>query len=222
MKLAPTKFAAVLAAFLLVASPVLAAGPEYYDGYRPTGNERVNGSAVSGYSGSAIKNLRTDADGILRATEEYPPQLQNDRFPAATNVKLTTGLKQLGLGWSVSPFGDRSVTLTRYCGTTGSSKMDVVRLYLYGSDDDQTYYPISPATVWTAANTGDSTKVDTLMAIIPSTGGTSRFWRGKFALPSADYYPGRYLALFGARDSTSGSAPPDSVVLSITFEGRWK
>ena len=198
---------AALAALTVLVTPIMALAqpavvPHYYDS---NGIARPAGTKV-------------DASGIPRFTEEYPYQLQTEVYVAGTNIPVHQGLKQLGNVWAVHPNGDRVVKLRRT--TTGGAGAGVVRLFLFGSDDGVNSYPLMPASVWSAANAiGDSTRTDTLSCLIPATSPTSTgVYEFKITLPSADVYPGRYLSLWGWRDSTNGSA----TTLSITFEGRYK
>lgn len=164
---------------------------------------------------------KVDADGNLRVTDETPYQLQNDLFIGASDtlgVAVTTGLKQIGLGWSVSPFGDRVVRIKRkFAGTV----LDPCYLFIYGSDDNVTYYPVIGSNAWVASGqaAADTTKVKPYRLVLPAVGsGTAGTLFYKLTLPS-DVYPGRYLAIFAYRDSISGST---SQTLSVSYEGRWK
>lgn len=165
--------------------------------------------------------LKVDADGNLKITDETPYQLQNDLFIGASDtlgVAVTTGLKQIGLGWSVSPFGDRVIRIKRkFAGTS----LDPCYLFIYGSDDNVTYYPVIGSGAWVASGQAgaDTTKVKPYRLILPAVGsGTAGTLFYKLTLPS-DVYPGRYLAIFANRDSVTGST---SQTLSISYEGRWK
>ena len=213
-----TLVAALLASFIVLLAPSMynAVAGEIVDGSVPANGLPQAGDVGATWNGSTHKVLRSDASGILRVTEEYPYQLQTEVYVAGTNIPVHQGLKQLGNGWAVHPNGDRVVKLRRT--TTGGTGSGVVRLFLYGSDDNVNFYPLMPASVWSAANAiGDSTRTDTLSCLIPSAGtaGVAEF---KITLPSSDVYPGRYLSLWGWRDSSASSV----TTLSITFEGRYK
>lgn len=157
-----------------------------------------------------------DASGIIRSTEEYPYQLQNDRFPAAdtTNTVINGVLRPLGLGWSVSPFGARTVTVTRVQKGTPNT----LRLYLFGSDDNVNYFPIIADNAWVAG--GDSTKIDTLECRIPTLfAGPNTVRQFKITLPET-IYPGRYVQIWAMRtDSVFAS---NAMHVGLTYEGRWK
>lgn len=172
-------------------------------------------------NGNTKVPFKVDADGNLKITDETPYQLQNDLFIGASDtlgVAVTTGLKQIGLGWSVSPFGDRVIRIKRkFAGTS----LDPCYLFIYGSDDNVAYYPVIGSGAWVASGQAgaDTTKVKPYRLILPAVGsGTAGTLFYKLTLPS-DVYPGRYLAIFANRDSVTGST---SQTLSISYEGRWK
>ncbi len=216
MKIARTA-SVFLAALIVLMAPLLAVAADVRDGSIPANGLPMSGGLGATWNGSTHKVLRSDADGILRVTEEYPWQLQNDAFPAAdtTNMVIATVLRPLGLGWSVSPFGSRSVSVTRV--NAGAPR--TVKLYLFGSDDNVNYFPIISQNAWSYAN-NDTAKFDTLMVTIPPTWQlSSTVKQFKLALPEIEY-PGRYLQIWAASfDSVSVGS---YCKMSLTYEGRWK
>jgi hypothetical protein len=158
-----------------------------------------------------------DASGIIRMTEEYPFQLQNDAFPAAdtSNTVINGVLRPVGLGWSVSPFGARTVLVTRVQKGTPNT----LKLYLFGSDDNVNYIPILSSDVWSYTN-NDSTKIDTLGVTIPTLfAGPNTVRQFKLSLPEA-IYPGRYVQIWAMR--TDSAYATNAMHLGLTYEGRWK
>ena len=215
MKSFQSRAIAALAALLVALSPLVAVAAEHKDGATVTGS--AYGQPGAGFTGSTFKVLRSDASGILRTTEEYPEQLQNDRFVASdtTNTVINGVLRPLGLGWSVSPFGSRTVLLTRVQKGTANT----LKLYLFGSDDNVNYFPILSQDVWSYTN-NDSTKIDTLMATIPTQfSGSNSVRQFKIVLPEA-VYPGRYLQIWATR--TDSAYASNAMHLGLTYEGRWK
>lgn len=200
-------------ALIAVLLPVHAFSKETENGeIPPTGIARP-GEQINGWDGTAHRALKSDPSGILRTTEEYPFQLQNEVFVAASAVAVTTGLKQIGNGWSVSPFGDRVVRIRRVA--TGGNAVGSIHLHLFGSDDNVNFYPLGSAAAWRTGVLADSAFVDTLTAMVPQGNATLEM---KLTLPSDIVYPGRYLAVWAQRDSVSGSAQ----ALTVIFEGRYK
>lgn len=159
---------------------------------------------------------KSDPNGILRTTEEYPPQLQVETQANAA-IAVTTGLKQIGDGWSCAPFKERVLRIRR--ASTGGTGASFIHLYLFGSHDDVNYYPVSPVTAWKIdLAPGDTTAVDTLGLSIPAGRNTSGVYEFKVTLPSQDFYPGAYMAIWARRDSSASSA----ATLTLTYEGRWR
>ena len=209
--------AATAASLWLAFSPLIAFAADVIDGSTPANGKPSSGQVGATWDGSRHHVLKSDASGIVRVTEEYPYQLQNDAFPAAdtTNMVIANVLRPLGLGWSVSPFGSRTVSVTRV--NAGAPR--TVKLYLFGSDDNVTYYPIISQAAWSYTN-NDTAKFDTLMVTIPPTWqASSTVKQFKLTLPEIDY-PGRYLQMWGASfDSVSVGS---YCKMSLTYEGRWK
>jgi len=158
--------------------------------------------------------LVTDANSILRVTEEYPAQYQTDRTTLCTNDTVRIGLKYMGF-WYCAPWGQRTLYVSR---AEGGSGVDLCYLYLYGSDDNLTYYPILQDAAWSdgvTAGAADTLLCDTLRVSLPMG-----FNAAKFTLPGS-LYPGRYLSIFAKRDSSTGSASVRNFqTLTITAEGR--
>jgi hypothetical protein len=207
--------AAALAVLLVLAPPQPRAAEQVPDTI--PGNGKVGGvDIIGGWDGTAWRSLSLTSDGVVRVREEFPSEEQADRFIAAGNpVGVHTGLKQIGLGWAVSPFGDRLVKLRRVA--TGGAAVNPLFVYLFGSDDDVTYTPLAPANAWVAGAQAltDTVQVDTLRAVFPSSPATAEF---RITLPAATVYPGRYLAIYAKRDSTASSAQ----TLTVEYEGRWR
>lgn len=161
-----------------------------------------------------------DPNKILRITEEYPQQLQNVNqlaatFDSTTGAQLTTGLKKIGVGVTFAPYGWSSLVVQRSAIRQGATS---VRIYLFGSDDDVTYYPVigSDCIKTNAVSAaGDSSTCDTVHFVIPNTAAAARW---KVTIDANKVYPGRYLALYAVRDSFAGS----SCRLGWAMEGRWK
>ena len=169
------------------------------------------------WNGTRFVPGQISISGAEETTEMNPSELQNDVFPAADSVTIFAGvLRPLGLGWSVSPFGNRSVTITR----TQKGTPNTTKFYLFGSDDNVNYSPIVQAAAWTNSSVADTARFDTLMVTIPTQ------WQGpntvrqfKIPLPEIEY-PGRYLQLWVARfDSVYAS---NAMNIGLLYEGRWK
>ena len=216
MKIARTA-SVFLAALIVLMAPLLAVAADVRDGSIPANGLPMSGGLGATWNGSTHKVLRSDADGILRVTEEYPWHLQNDAFPAAdtTNMVIANVLRPLGLGWSVSPFGSRSVLVTR----VNSKETRTLKMFLFGSDDNVNYYPILSDAAWSYTN-NDSAKIDTLGVTIPPTfQAANTVKQFKISLPE-NIYPGRYLQIWAqTHDSTVATA---YCKVGITYEGRWK
>lgn len=214
---------AVVSALLILTAPVFALAAEVGDGAIPGNGRPWAGEQVSGWDGTSHRVLRTDASGVLRIAEDYPYQLQNDRFPAAdtSNTVINGVLRPIGLGWSVSPFGARTVTVTRVQKGTANT----LKLYLFGSDDNVNYYPIISSQAFVPfANAGvavaDTIRVDTLMCTIPTQfSGSNSVRQFKIVLPE-EVYPGRYLQIWATR--TDSAYASNAMHVGLTYEGRWK
>lgn len=167
-----------------------------------------------------------DASKVLRTTEEYPYQLQNDMYPAAdtTTVVFNGVIRPVGLAWSVSPFGARNVLVT----LSRNGVATRLKLYLYGSDDGTTFFPVMAQTgVWTITDS-DSNKADTLQAVIGTqqfpgaNGGSNTVRQFKLPLPEDVYY-GRYVQIWAARfDSAFTAAQGQATHIGLKYEGRWR
>jgi hypothetical protein len=208
----PLRLAAILVA-LLVLAPPRSALSDVNDGDTPSNGKPDAGKVGAGWDGTTHRVLRTDPNGILRTAEEYPNVLQSAAFTAAVSENVHVGLKQIGNGWSVSPYGDRVVRIRRTA--TGTNGINPCYLYLFSSDNNVNFTPLVPSTAWTTT-ANDTNKVDTLMVSLPAVASGTTI-ESRFALPQGDY-PGRYLAIWARRDSANGTAQ----TLTITFEGRYK
>lgn len=186
----------------LVLAAATAFGQQSGDGYIPPNGKPSSFTPGGGWSGSAMKAFRTDPNGILRTTEEYPLTEQKTSVSNAA-ASIYTGLKAIGNGIPISPYGNRVVLLTRT--STGTNGSDPTFVYLYGSDDDVTYKPIMtyPTTgPWTSTGAyADTASVDSLCIVL---GSNLRFSGGYFVLP--DWYLGHYVQVWARRDSSSGTA----------------
>jgi hypothetical protein len=168
-------------------------------------------------TGAATIDLRADPDGILRIGEEYPPQIQHGQFPAAdtTNILYNGFFRQLGLGWSVSPFGNRVAVLTR----VQSKDTRTLKIWLFGSHDNIVWAPVYRSSAWSHL-IADSTLADTLGITIPPTRqNANTVAMIRLPLPEIDY-PGRYLSFFATTLDSTVSTSYQKV--GVTFEGRWK
>lgn len=165
---------------------------------------------MGGTDGSTNRVARLDPNGILKVTEEYPAQYQTDRTTLCVSEAVTRGLKFLGF-WYCGPFAQRSLVVTR---TGSGTAVDRLYLYLYGSDDNITYYPVMQDPAWSndgVANApADTALCDTMRVTVPA-----RMTTAKFTFPQ-HIYPGRYLAIYAVRESTSGTGQ----TVTITAEGR--
>lgn len=211
------KLVALAAVFSLTFSPAIAMAGEIVDGSVPANGLPQAGDVGATWNGSAHKVLRSDASGILRTTEEYPYHLQNDAFPASdtTNTVIFRVIRPLGLGWSVSPFGARTVTVTK----VQKGPPCAVKFYLFGSDDNVNYYPIIKSDAWSYLDT-DSAKIDTLTLTIPASFQSQNSVRTfKLTLPE-EVYPGRYLQIWAQR--TDSAFASNATHVGLTYEGRWK
>ena len=216
MKIART-ITAFLAALVVLLAPLVAVAADVRDGSIPANGLPMSGQLGGTWNGSAHKVLRSDASGILRVTEEYPYHLQNDAFPAAdtTNTVIFKVIRPLGLGWSVSPFGARTVTVTK----VQKGPPCAVKFYLFGSDDNVNYFPIIKSDAWSYLDT-DSAKIDTLTLTIPASFQSANTVRQfKLALPE-DVYPGRYVQIWAQR--TDSAFASNATHVGLTYEGRWK
>jgi len=159
----------------------------------------------------------TDASGIWRLTEEYPPQLQATRLVLAsftTKVAVTTGLKQIGNSVSAHPWGYRAFEIER--AATGGAAVDPLFLYLFTSDDNTNFYPVSRCEAWnTTGAAADTSLADTLMARLPAAGANAS--RMIWSVPDC-IYGGRYLSIFAKRDSTASTVQS----LGIAWVGRYR
>lgn len=212
------KLAAVAASLVLVFSPVLALAGPVLDGSIPANGKPSDGSLGATWDGSTHHVLRSDASGILRTTEEYPYQLQNDRFIACDTTLTKVNyrvIRPLGLGWSVSPFGSRTVLVTKVQKGTPNA----LKLYLFGSDDNVNYYPIIAPGAWSYVDT-DSAKIDTLTLTIPASFQSANTVR-QFKLPlPEDAYAGRYVQIWAQR--TDSLYASNAMHIGLEYEGRWK
>lgn len=223
MKLFRSRILAAVAALLLMVAPLVGFAGEVNEGQTPGNGKPYSGDLGAGWDGSSHRVLRSDASGILRMTEEYPAQLQNERFLACdtTLTRVINGvLRPVGLAWSVSPFGSRSVLVTRVQKGTPNT----LKLYLFGSDDNVNFYPLISQAAWTTASApaghGDSTKVDTIGVTIPTLfAGPNTVRQFKIALPEAEY-AGRYLQIWATR--TDSAYASNSMPIGLEYEGRWK
>lgn len=152
---------------------------------------------------------------ILRITEEYPIQTGVPApFVEANAVPVTTGFKIMGNGWTAYPYQFRGVTITRV-GTAGAA-VDRSYLYLFSSDDNIIWNPVTSPTSLVVGNSvaADTAKVDTMMVALPSAPASQTWF---LPLPTQIYgYLGRYLAFGAKRDSTNGTA----MTMTITWLGR--
>lgn len=199
----------------------VAAATEVKEGATLVPGTGVKVTIIGGSDGSVARQAMFDPNGILRVTEEYPYQLQTDVFVAAsfsTPVSVTTGLKQIGNSWTAFPYGDRTVRILRTT-AAGSGNVPTIRCYLYGSDDNVNFYPLAKASAWGNGTFSDTLNADTLTLIIPSGIATQNTYDMKYTIPSSDMYPGRYIAVYARRDSTTNSL---AQTLGIQFEGRYK
>jgi hypothetical protein len=191
----------------------------YPQGYIPSGGIPGPGPSISLWNGAAQVIWRGDAEGNAFMRDANPSTEQPQLQIMATNFRVMAGLvRMIGTSTSVSPYGYRALRIRRV--TTGASSVPVVNLYLYGSHDDVTFFPLITKEMWVGGPNGtgfaDTAKVDTVRAQIPTagTGGVSEF---KVTMPE-DLYPGRYLAVY----ATAESVATHSTVLTVTFEGRKK
>lgn len=208
---------AAVAALWILASPALVLASEWPDGYQKANGTAQQAQPIGAFDGSSQRALRSDASGILRITEEYPMTTATaNPFTAANAVPVTTTLTQIGNGWSAYPYGNRSLYVKRTA--TGGSTVDPLYLYLYASDDNVSFYPVcNPGAFSATFVTGtDTTKVDTVMVQIPSKGPT---FEQVFSFPIETYgYMGKYLAIFGKRDSGASTVQN----LTLVWMGRQK
>jgi hypothetical protein len=167
---------------------------------------------MGGTDGTTNRVIKLDSNGILRTTEEYPYQYQTETAVICGAKPVTRGLKFMGF-WYCAPFGQRTLTVTRTI-PAATTNVDCVELYLFGGDDNLTFYPVIQSAAWsdgTTAGAADSLLVDTLRVSLPSRATTV-----KLTLPD-DVYVGRYLAIYAIRDS---SAVLSAQNIAITAEGR--
>lgn len=208
------KILAGACAALMFLSP-LSWAAEFKDGNTPSNGVAPGSQAVGGWDGASQRTVRVDASGILRTTEEYKTtRATANPFTAANAVPVTTGLSQIGAGWSAYPYGNRSLYVKRTA--TGGSSVDVMHLFLFASDDDVSYYPVlNPSAFSSTFVIGDTTKVDTVMVSLPSSPVT---FEGVFSLPIETYgYMGKYLAIYARRN---GGATTQA--LTLVWMGREK
>ena len=172
---------------LLLAVPVHAAsevkeGQEWLSG--------PSGPPVMLYDGTYGRAWRGDAYGIGRVTEEYPDVLQYDsQSIVGTAMPMVAGAYKLMGAWEWSPFGKQAMEVV-----FSDTDTDAVRFFLESSDDN-TNWNVVLKNQW-----GTTTSADTLKLTV--VGGLSRV-----TIPMSDVpYPGRYVRMFVARDSTAASS----------------
>lgn len=195
--------AALAASVVLMLSPEAWAQPAFVPHY---------------FDGTRYVPGRIGATGAQQTTEMFPSQLQVETQAEAA-IPITTGLKQIGNGWAVAPFGERVVRIRRVMtsGILGSN----VYIYLFGSHNDVDYFPVYPITAWKVnlAPT-DTTLADTLGVALPAGNNIAGVSEFKLTLPTGDFYPGAYLSIWARRDSSVATVT--AATLTLTYEGRWK
>ena len=205
------KLTLVLALIALVAGASYVIAQQSRDG-GTTPTSGLSYWPMGGTDGTSNRVVKLDPNGILRTTEEYPPQYQTETAVICSVKPVTRGLKYMGF-WYCAPFGQRTIVVTR-TPAAAATNVDAVMLYLFGGDDNLTFYPIIQGAAWsdgTAAGAADSLLVDTLRVTLPS-----RATKVKLTMPD-NVYPGRYLAIYAIRDS---SAVLSAQTVTITAEGR--
>lgn len=192
------------------------------DAQIPSNAKPFGGPNGYGWDGTAHRAFRSDSNGIQRTTEEYPITSQRVAFTAAAAVAVTTGLKAIGNGYGISPYGRR---LLRITATRVGSVSSPMYVYLYSSDDNVTYRPLLAPMGTSAAALGtnaiaalqDTAKVDTVMIAVPlgTTGVNHDAW---YMIPS-ELNLGRYVQLWAKRDSSTVTAGT-TATLGLTWELR--
>lgn len=204
---------------LVALGPAVAVASEWPDGYQRPNGTAMQAQPMGAFDGSSQRALKSDSNGILRTTEEYPQTSQRVSYTAGAAVAVTTGLKAIGNGYGISPYGLRVLHLIAARAGSTSSPMYV---YLYSSDDNVTFKPLkmpmgtagTPVPFNSVAAFQDTAKVDTVMITVPmnTTGVSEDSW---YAFP-AGISLGRYVQLWARRDSSTSTAS------TATLSGTWE
>lgn len=166
--------------------------------------------SIGGSDGTSWRVLKTDPSGVLRATEEYPREYQTTNTTIASGSPIHTGYAQVGVSAMFYPWLIASLRVQLAQSNAGGSA-DTTHLYLMGSDDNVTYFPL----VKTGANSKQVVTQDTVRFDFPGAANTTRNWIIRLDdIP----YPGRYLGVFAKADSTAASAR--TITATISLYGR--
>lgn len=205
-------FAAVLAAVLVLA-PCLAMAGEWKDGQAIV---TPYGQPAAGSDGAAYRVWKMDPNGIGRVTEEYPITSQRVSYTAASGVSVHTGLKAIGNGYLLSPYGQRvlHVQSTRASGGT----VALSYLYIYFSDDNVTYKPLlapmgtsaAPLGISAIAALQDTAKTDTVMIALPQSPAA---YDAYYTIP-ADIPASAYIQIWARRDSATAAVTTQTLTLT--------
>lgn len=208
---------AFVAICALALMPLTALAEEFQQG-RWTNTYPPSAAAIGGWANPQPVVWKFDADGVGYTTEAYPSWQQTDAQPLASfssPVSIHAGLKQVGNAWSAAPFLQAGLLWVQRV-STGTNGSDPTYIYLFSGNDLDNLKPMTTKDAWQPglnASAADTAKCDTVRCILPAGTGGQTF---NMRIPLPDGYPGRYVAAYAKRDSSSGTAQ----TLSLQWEGR--
>ncbi len=206
---------AVMTAALLLVAPFPGRAQQSNDGTTPVNGLPPSFWPMGGWDGATNRIAKSDPNGILRITEEYPITTQIETPTVGTVVAITTGLKAIGNGYGIWPFGRRTFHIER--AATGGAAVNPCYIYFFGSNDNVTFVPFmlpigtaaTPLPFEALAAWQDTAKTDTVMIMLPSSPATLV---RDYAFPTGIDLP-PYIQPWSRRDSTA------STVMTLTT--RW-
>lgn len=204
-----------LAAALLLLSTQVAFAADRKDGDPISGGTvKETLTTIGGSDGAAYRLLKMTNEGWGVFTEAAPRETDAPApYVSVTNGKVFTGLQLMGTGWTAYPYQMRGVYISRTT-ATGGGNVPPTRMYLFTSDDSNIWTPVGGPAAWGTV-LHDSTKVDTLVATMPSVPLSGSMF---IPIPTQTYgYLGKYLAIFAVRDSTTNTPIQ---TLTIAWFGR--